>query len=437
MKARLTRGAAENLLKAIFGLLKAQGLYPPGHAMVQTAREGLDILLREVFATPAPVLLGVADGYLVVGDVPFLLGSPQAHELTSRFEARRIEGVLLQPGLEVAEAARFCDWLRGGSPTPWSGEEISITRLSRERGAWRRALHLRGAAMEVLEEATREIEEGRVPNPAAARDCVQAFAELLQETPLVLPGLILIKDYDRYTFCHSVNVCVLALALGQQLGMSKAELDHLGLGGLFHDLGKTATPVDVIRKPASLSEDEFAIIRRHPVDGSELLGRMSTIGEPVPRLVLEHHMHYDGGGYPQRAGSPLHPLSQVVAASDIFDAMTSHRPYSPPRPLPEAMDILVRLRGKHLSPAVVDAFVRQVGMVPVGSGVRLRSGEVAVVTRVEGGEAVEVQLVAGRDGREFGEAERILRGVKPADIAAPVNPLRRPVDPAGLFPDRS
>lgn len=430
MSDRLDRREAEALLKGLVTLAKAQSLYPAGHAAIQRAQENLDRVLRPIFTAPEPVLLGVADGYLVAGGVAFQQENPLAGDLKARLGGRGIEGALLEPAVTAEEVARFCSWLRESGDSEWTGRHISLTSKD---GAWQRGIRLRGEAMGALEDAAREVQEGRIPDPTKARECVAALGQLLEESPTIAQGLVLIKDYDRYTFSHSVNVCLLTLALGQHLGLARDELDALGVGGLFHDIGKTRTPVEIIRKPGRLTDMEFALIRWHPVHGREILAQMPTIQAPVPQLVFEHHMRYDGGGYPVRTKGALHPLSQIVTASDIFDAMTSHRSYSLPRPLPEAMRVIAGAKGAELAPHISEAFVRIMGMIPVGTLVRLTTGEVGMIARLEKGEPVEAQIISGKDGKELTEGEGTARRIGAAEIVGWVNPLVRRVDAARML----
>jgi putative nucleotidyltransferase with HDIG domain len=426
MKARLNRREAESLLKAFSSLVKVQGLYPPGHVTVQAAEEGLERLLRTLFSVPEPIVVGAADGYMIAGEVAFFEESSHARELNQRFASRGIEGAQLNPGVRAAEMARFCEWLRKPAAANWSGTHITLT--SKEKGEWERGLELRGAALDALDDAAREVREGRVPNPAKAKECVHAFGELLEESPTIAHGLVLIKDYDQYTFHHSVNVCMLTLALGQSLDVTKDELEAVGVGGLFHDIGKTRTPVEVIRKPGKLTQEEFALIRWHPVHSREILAQMPTIDAPVPQIVFEHHMRFDGGGYPNRSDGALHPLSPIITAADMFDAMTSHRSYSLPWPLPEAIKVIERASGLQLPPHVSDAFVRLMGRVPVGTFVRLSTGEVGVVSQLEGGEPAKVQLISAPDGKEYPNGEWPTRTVASGEVVAWVDHLVHRVD---------
>lgn len=430
MTQRLTRPDAEALLKALYALFKARALYPAGHGAVHKAAEQLDRLLRQAFSTPAPLLLGLADGYLVAEGVAFLGDNLQARQIAQRFESRGLEGVLIHPGANGADLARFLEWLRSGEAREWEDPCITLTRLNREGEAWSRGRRLHHDAVEALEGACREVERGRIPDPTEAQQCVAGFARLLDENPTIVRGLALLKDYDRYTFFHSVNVCVLALGVGRELALTPPDLERVGIGGLFHDIGKTRTPVEVIRKPGGLSTNEMSLVRWHPVYGRDILEPMAGLPADVPRLVYEHHMRFDGGGYPTRLGDePLHPLSQIVTISDVYDAMTTHRPYSAPLPLPAAVEVLNSSSGSLLAPAVLQAFLSMMGPIPVGSLVRLTTGEVGVVTRVGAQGAVsEVRMTSTSEGTLLAEAERSSRSVVPGDVAGWVSTFHPRVD---------
>ncbi|MBI5016103.1 MAG: HD domain-containing protein [Deltaproteobacteria bacterium] len=431
MPQRVTRTDAELLLKTLHALFKTRALYPPGHGAVQKAAQALDRALVDVFQTPDPLLLGVADGYLVVGGVAFLGDNLQARELGQRLEARGLEGVLLLPTVRSTDLAGFLEWLRAGEAQEWENPRVTVTRLNREGEAWARGRRLHLKAVAALESVCRDVEQGRIPDPTHAQECVAGLAQLLDEHPTLVRGLTLLKDYDQYTYFHSVNVSVLALGIGRQIKLTDPELECIGIGGLFHDIGKTRTPVDVIRKPGRLSINEVTLVRWHPVYGRDILDQMAGLPPAVPRLVYEHHMRFDGGGYPGRPErAPLHPLSQLIAVSDVYDAMTTHRPYSAPLPLPVAVQALVEGSGTQLEPAVVRAFLSMMGPTPVGSLVRLASGEAAVVTRIgDEGAVNEVRLYSTPAGTLLAEAEQLLRPVGSGDVTGWVTSLSPRIDP--------
>jgi putative nucleotidyltransferase with HDIG domain len=163
---------------------------------------------------------------------------------------------------------------------------------------------------------------------------------------------------DPYTAGHSQRVQRIAVALGEELGLDPDQLDVLRYAGLFHDIGKIGVPDAILTKPASLTGDEYAVVKRHPEEGAQIVGRLQSLRAAVP-AILHHHERWDGQGYPHRlAGDAIPVEAAVVGLADALDAMTTDRPYSDARPLEEATEEIVRNRGTQFAPAAVDAFLR-------------------------------------------------------------------------------
>ncbi len=433
MSRHAEKRRAEALVKALTGLSTAQGLYPSGHAAVERAQKALVAPLREALGGATSLLVGHDDDALVVGEVPFFGDHPHGQPLRRLLKVRGVEGFILEADAEAREVARFLEWLKQPEADPWQGRAVNVTRLQRDRGIWGRATQLYRTALDAIEDAYREVGDGGAVEPRAARESVRALSDLLAESPQVLQGLVLIKDYDRYTFHHSVNVCLLALGLGRHEGLGVSELECMGLGGLLHDIGKTRTPPEIIRKAGKLSKEEWALIWLHPGHGRDILEEMGGVPDPTPQLVYEHHMRFDGGGYPARVnGYRVSPLSPLITVADTYDAMTSHRPYSAPLSLPEAVKTLEKLRGSLLDPQAVDTFLEVFGRLPVGSVVRLASGEVAVVSEGEdaaGDLGVRVVRDSGGKLLERGDTREVPKG----EIVHWVDPLSSGIDPAAVL----
>jgi len=423
------------LIKGLAGLLKAQTLYPARHAAVVRAEGALREALGNAFPEGAPLLVGATDGYLVVGGVAFLDGLPQAGELHRCLEGRGVEGVIVEPEVQGDELSRFCAWLRAGDGPPWEGSDISLTQLSRSGAGWERGVRAHRVAVEALEKAYRDLRDGRVPAPEAAVGCVREFSHLLAENATLLKGLVLIKDYDRYTFHHSVNVSLLALLLARQKGLEGAEQEWVGVSGLLHDIGKTRTPAEVVRKPGRLTSAEWSVMLRHPEHGRDIVEEMGGLPPRVGQLVYEHHMRHDGGGYPTRpAGHALASLTPLVTLADIYDAMTTHRTYSPPMPLPEAVAAIALLGGSHVPEWALEVFLKTMGRIPVGSVVRLTSGEVAVVSRLDrAGKVAAVRVAVGAGGQRLPPGETPARELRPEEMIHWVNPLVHGIDPVEIL----
>jgi putative nucleotidyltransferase with HDIG domain len=180
---------------------------------------------------------------------------------------------------------------------------------------------------------------------------------------------------DPYTAGHSQRVQRIAVALGEELGLERKQLDVLRFAGLFHDIGKIGVPDAILTKPGRLTELEYEIVKRHPEDGARIVGRLHRLHSSVP-AVLHHHERWDGEGYPHRLRADAIPLeAAIVGLADAVDAMTTDRPYSAAMSLNDATDEVVRNRGTQFAPAVVDAFVALVERVPELFGADPAAGE--------------------------------------------------------------
>ena len=215
---------------------------------------------------------------------------------------------------------------------------------------------------------------------------VQSIADLIAEDESYLIGLTTMKHYDKFILNHSVNVCILAVALGQRVGLEKDALRELGLAALFHDLGKIPHYSEIYSKDALSSEEKTELIEKHPQYGVEMLMEMKSLGElPVRAMksILEHHLKYDMSGYPDL--SPRRELdlfSKIIAIVDYFDVATTPQPSQPHTETPDRVLLdMIEKSGTDFDPILVKLFIKAVGFYPIGSLVVLDSGELAVVAQ--------------------------------------------------------
>ncbi|MFZ2989636.1 HD-GYP domain-containing protein [Ideonella sp.] len=224
--------------------------------------------------------------------------------------------------------------------------------------------------------------EARMGKAVDAEQClplVSEIAESVFRNPSALVSLTRLKTQDDYTYMHSVAVCALMVALGRELNLSDAECREAGLAGLLHDLGKAAMPLEVLNKPGKLTDPEFTIMKSHPERGYEMLLEGGTVSAGALDVCLHHHERMDGTGYPHRLpGDKISLLARMGAVADVYDAITSNRPYKSGWDPAESIAKMASWGG-HFDPAVFQAFVKSLGIYPVGSLVRLHSGKLAVV----------------------------------------------------------
>ncbi len=224
--------------------------------------------------------------------------------------------------------------------------------------------------------------EARLGKAIDADEClplVEDVASSVARNPSALISLARLKTKDDYTYMHSVAVCALMVSLARQMGLTEDQTREAGLAGLLHDVGKMAMPLDVLNKPGALTDDEFAVMRSHPVRGFEMLKDGAAVPESALDVCLHHHEKMDGSGYPHKLkGEEISLLARMGAVCDVYDAITSNRPYKTAWDAAGSIQRMSQWAG-HFDPVIFKAFVRSVGIYPVGTLVKLHSSRLAVV----------------------------------------------------------
>ncbi|NMM13062.1 MAG: HD-GYP domain-containing protein [Rhodoferax sp.] len=226
-------------------------------------------------------------------------------------------------------------------------------------------------------------EEARMGNTVdvgGAELLVEEISDSVSRNPGALISLARLKTVDDYTYMHSVAVCAMMVALAKQLGLDEAQTRSAGLAGLLHDLGKALMPMAVLNKPGKLTDAEFTIIKSHPVEGHKMLLVGVNVDPMVLDVCLHHHEKTDGSGYPRGLkGDEISLFSKMGAVCDVYDAITSNRPYKLGWDPAESLRKMAEWTSGHFDPTVFQAFVKSMGIYPVGSLVRLTSGRIGVV----------------------------------------------------------
>ncbi|MGV3582803.1 MAG: HD-GYP domain-containing protein [Methylophilus sp.] len=225
----------------------------------------------------------------------------------------------------------------------------------------------------------KDVRLGKAVNVEAVMPLVEEISASITRNEGALISLVRLKKQDDYTYMHSVAVCALMTALGKQLELSEAEIRQVGLAGLLHDLGKSQVPLEVLNKPGALTEDEFKLIKLHPEKGHALLVQ-ANINDPITLDVcLHHHEKIDGSGYPHQLKDPdISLYAKMGAVCDVYDAVTSNRPYKAGWEPGISLKRMAQW-ATHFDQVVFKAFVKSVGIYPIGSVVILKSGRLAIV----------------------------------------------------------
>lgn len=226
-----------------------------------------------------------------------------------------------------------------------------------------------------------EARMGHAVDLGASAQMVDEISSSVVDNPGALISVVRLKNHDEYTYMHSMAVSALMVALGRQMGLSPNLLKRAAMAGLLHDLGKAKVPLHILNKPGKLTDAEFALMKEHPELGHAMLLKSEGAGPVVLDVCLHHHEKFDGSGYPHGlAGDKISMLAKMGTVCDVYDAITSERPYNKGWDPGEALRRMAQWRG-HFDPQVFQAFVKTVGIYPVGSLLRLHSGVLAVVVQ--------------------------------------------------------
>lgn len=442
-KAQLSR-----LLQQLSAALRSAVLYPSGHPAIHTPLRnlaaGLAMLLRE----RDRVMLGVVDDVLVLDEIPFYEADTQFKAVVQALEARELESVSFLPGVTLRELESLVALLvprdaDAERPLLDAAKEANLPHVSfRERvdddeDPRARARSTYERSLGVVVDLMSEIRLGKIPSAPRASNVIDTMRDIILVDRSALLGLTLLKSYDEYTYNHSVNVAIFALAYAKHLGLEGERMQRVGIGALLHDVGKVRTAEAIIKKPGALTPDEMRVMQRHPELGAEILSAMQGIDRETSEIVLHHHLRFDGTGYPKLpAGREGHPHGVIVALADCYDALTTTRPYQKSRHPSEAVRLMRRLQGKAYSPESVASFVDMLGTYPVGELVRLSTNELAVVTTQSPVDATSpcVRIVTNADGVALPEpADCDLARERTRTIVASVDPLRKGIDVAKVL----
>ncbi|MDH5528072.1 MAG: HD-GYP domain-containing protein [Nitrospirota bacterium] len=382
------------------------------------------------------IALRAVDGALYVGDVRLKVDRENytAQEGVIRaFGTHCVGAVEINPGFDAMDLKNLLTtWGSSSPPTPEQGLELLSGALGDGEG-----IHLVKAPKPKSEEqkdsrhmakaiyirtltAVEDVMESVKINQAfplkRSKRVMQRLVDNLLADPVNLLGLTNLRCYDEYTYHHSVNVCVLSLSVGRRLGLPKPMLAHLGIASMFHDLGKSRIPVDVLNKPGEFDDHEWDMIRRHPVYGVKTIVKLKGADELASRVVtgsFEHHMGYDGSGYPKLPRQRTMSLyGRIISMCDCYDAMTSARVYNRTPATPErALKLMLSKSGKAFDSVMMKVFVNTIGIFPVGTLLLLDTGEIGVVFQANEdpaqGDRPYVRMITDTHGRELDTPEEV------------------------------
>jgi HD-GYP domain-containing protein (c-di-GMP phosphodiesterase class II) len=266
-----------------------------------------------------------------------------------------------------------------------------------------------------LKEVIGKVSDNRPAGIRKTVRVVQKTVDLVIDKRSILLKLSTLRDHDDYTYTHSVNVSILAICLGQHIGLSKNTLETLGICGLFHDLGKVDVPLTILNKQGKLTEDEFKVIQKHSLNSVRHIAKIKAPRKLKSKIMLapfEHHLKYDLSGYPRSWRSePVSLFGRILTIVDVFDAITSSRIYRSEAISPDqALRMMSESAGKDFDPILLKAFINMLGVYPVGTLVELNTGEIGLVSEnpeQSDGSHPLVTILIPADGRGYTRGETV------------------------------
>ena len=446
---------ADELLRRFAATLRSAQLYSKGHPIIARNLESLATALQLLHSLQPSVVIGLVADEVIVDDMPMAKADSMG-PLVRRLQTAGVERITIDRGVTLDELVLFVEafttveqdhaidrssafptmaHVRVGRVTVGQRVEGSATDMATIRRLYNDAV---SAANSVYDSAQTE---GK-PDMSIARTMIDGLAQAVAHNRTALLALTTLKNYDNYTFTHMVNVSVLTMGQARGLGIDGPLLREFGLAALMHDIGKVRTPIEILNKPDRLDDAEFTIMKRHVLDGAEILRQTPDVPTLAPVVAFEHHLRNDGSGYPTGVTrASLNVGTMLCSIADVYDAMRSQRGYQQAFPTDRILEVLKRNDGKHFDQHLVRRFVQLIGIYPVGTIVRLDTGEVGVVQRVYAPDPYRphVRVLISREGArlelpydinlwETGDNPQL-----PKAIVAPLDPADYSFDPLTLI----
>jgi HD-GYP domain-containing protein (c-di-GMP phosphodiesterase class II) len=389
------------LLARFSGARRSVTFYPRGHVVVHDNLEGLLRAIQEFHNEGFDVPIVFFDDEVLLGEQLLAAESVIFDQLIRDMQASGQTSVNFMQGLTFDELERSMQVLcleqsdlvaKGGLEAVVAKADIPHVQIgtvafARDFEDFATEIQFEAQetytkALDAIRDFDEKVANGHMPSVEQARETVRSVVDNVLENKGAMLELSGLKDYDEYTFFHSVNVTILSIALGSLVSTNRRFLNSLGVGALMHDVGKMTIELEVLTKPGSLTAEEWDLMRMHPVYGAEVAAGMRGLDRSSIVVILEHHMRYDLDGYPERRPRRAqHLTSRIVAIADAYDAMTSKRTYAVAHRQDEAIEVLAKNAGTAFDPVLVRMFTQMLGMYPPRSLVRLSTGEIGVVVK--------------------------------------------------------
>lgn len=355
-----TNEQIQKVIADIMTAISSCSLYTGEHPAVMEFSEKTVKAIEPLYREGAFSLAIIGKG-LVVNDAPLASPSLHAEGFIRKMRRKGLERIVFRRGVTGAELKRFIAELVASDRIGGSYPHISfgVVEVKLGRGSSADVSSAMTENIAKLKEIYRGLSVSRRLDLGGLEEIVESYTTLMRQEPNVLEVISPVKTYSEYTYVHNTNVSILSIFQASALGLGQEMLHDIGIAGLLHDVGKMFVPKDVLEKPGQLDAAEWEEMKKHPVYGAMYL---ATLPE-VPRLALiaafEHHMKFDGSGYPdtKKRDRRQHIISQIVSLSDVFDALKTERPYQKSRPVSMIVGILKDAAGKSYNARLVENFL--------------------------------------------------------------------------------
>lgn len=393
--------ATEQAMTQLATCVRNAIFYGIQHSVARETIKGAADSLQELLSEQPQIVLNIVRDQFILGNLPLRDPVGVLVPLAEEFAARGVGKLTILPGVEMSELEALAEMLiTSPQALEFQGDAAEI--LSRHGVTHivteptdpeqhqddlkqREAIEIYEDAVETIRKTMSAVEKGQGIDGAEVRAVVEEILGSVLYDASALLSLAAIKSYDEYLYEHSVNVCIVAMMFGYTLGLTEPQLIEVGVASILHDIGKVFVPLDIVRKPGPLTEEEWMIMHTHPVVGARILGTTSGVPELAPVVAFEHHIKHDRSGYPKLTrAKPLNFYSHIVTIVDCYDSLTTVRPYrAPVRPEQAVGWMLYSGRGQFES-RLMARFAALMQLYPPGAIVQLDGTEWAAV--VDGSE---------------------------------------------------
>jgi len=431
-------GLGKKLVNQLAILLKTAQIHDTENTAFEQPIEKFYKTLSMLFTEDPEIALNLEGDFLFLGETKLKIdidGFQNLMFVVDEMKKRQVGSITFARGISKREVITFCALFSGleqGIPEPFnqlqevfvkahlSNPEIEIYEERKEneeledifKDKKELAKKTYVTTVTAVSEVMDSLKLKQAISLKRSKRVVQSMVDLILQEDSTLLGLTNLRSHDEYTYNHSVNVCILALAIGQRLGYRKRNLSELGMAALFHDLGKYDIPLEILNKSTEFTPEEWVIMRSHPIlSVKELIG-LKGVHEMAVKVAMgafEHHLNYDLSGYPKLATKRKQSLvGRIVCIVDCYDALTASRVYNRiPFAPDKALRFMLKRAGKAFDPVLMKLFVNAIGVFPIGTLVLLNTKEIGVVAtsnpNPEKGDRPKIRIILDASGNEVEE----------------------------------